>query len=134
MKIVCALIVVLLVPSVAAGQDTKPDRSMRAAYVSLAAVSFSDIETTGRALERPGMSERNWFLKPFADSPGMVGLVSGGLSAGVGLAAYKLHKSGRESGNPRKVKFARALIWTWTIARGVVVIHNVRELRKNKAG
>jgi hypothetical protein len=133
MKIVCALIVLLLVPSVANAQETKPDYFMRAGYVTLSAVSFSDIETTGRALERPGMSESNWFLKPFADTPGMVGLVNGGLSAGVGLAAYRIHKSGRESGNPRKVRFARALIWTWTIARGVVVIHNVRELRKNKA-
>ncbi len=118
LTIVTILAVLWAVPVRA--QD-KPDHFMRAGYVSLTAVSFADIETTGRALER-GLLERNPILQPFTGTPGAVGLVSGGLSAGVGLGAYQLHRKGKRTQ-------ARILIWTWTIVRGAVVIHNVRQLR-----
>ncbi len=100
----------------------RADTFMKVGYVSLAAVSMADLELTGRGLER-GLKESNPLLKPFAGSPGAAGLVSGALSAGIGIGAYRLDKDGKK-------KQARILLFAWTALRAVVVVHNIRELRK----
>lgn len=114
---------VLLFPASVMGQEKQQgDNWMRAGYVALGAVSFADIELTGRAIER-GLVERNPIYKPFVGTPGAIGLVNGAISASVGLGAYSLHKKGKR-------KEAKIVIWVWTAVRGLVVAHNIRELRR----
>lgn len=113
-----------LVLSLLTAQPPAPepaDWSFRLGLVTLAAVTASDLETTGRALER-GLQERNPILKPFADSYGLAGLVSGAISGGVALGAYQLHRKGKRTE-------ARIVVWTWAAIRAAVVVHNVRQLR-----
>lgn len=114
-----------LVLSLLTAQHPAPepaDWSFRLGLVTLAAVSFADLETTGRAIER-GYTERNPLLRPFTDTPGVAGLVSGAISGGVALGAYQLHRKGKRTE-------ARIVVWTWAAIRAAVVVHNVRQLRQ----
>ena len=96
------------------------DWSMRAGYVSLAALASADMVLTGAALER-GFEERNPLLKPFAENPVSLGLAKGALTAGAGLVAYSLHKKGKR-------REARIFLWTMNLVTALVVIHNFRQL------
>jgi hypothetical protein len=111
----------LFLPSLAFAQASTPDPWMRAGYVSLAAVSFADVDSTARALER-GLVEKNPLYKPFTDKPAVLGLVNGAISGAVGLGAYSLHKRGHR-------KEARVIVWTWTAIKAAVVIWNVKQLK-----
>ena len=117
------VLVFVLSASVAQAQE-KPDWMMRAGYVSLAAVSMADIETTGRALEL-GLKEQNPIYKPFVSNPGMVGIVNGSITGAIGVAAHSLHKKGKK-------KEARIIVWSWTAVRAFVVFHNIREINKRR--
>lgn len=108
---------------VAAQQKQKTDWGMGAAYVSLAAVTVADIDTTARALER-GYVEQNPLLKPLTTKPGMVGLVNGAMTGGISLAAHHfLFKKGHKWQ-------AKVVIWSWVAIRGAAAYHNAKALSK----
>jgi hypothetical protein len=123
MKRLLLIFVLLSAAAPVCAQDEKPapDPWMRAGFVSLAAVSLADIDSTARALER-GLVERNHLYKPFTDTPAVLGLVNGAISGAVGLGAYSLHKRGHR-------KEARLIVWTWTAIKAAVVIWNVKQLK-----
>lgn len=123
-KIVAALLLsCFLAAPVAAQEQQKTDWGIGAAYISLAAVTVADIDTTGRAIER-GLVEKNPLYKPFSDKPGMLGLVNGAVTGGVSLATHHfLFKKGKK-------KEAKIVIWAWTAVRAAVVVHNIKQLNK----
>jgi hypothetical protein len=117
------LTLTLFAVPVAAQQQQKTDWGMGAAYVALASVTVADIETTARAIER-GYQEQNPLLKPLVSRPGLVGVVNGALTASIALASHHLfYKKGH-------TRIAKAVIWTWTGIRTIVVVHNIRALNR----
>ncbi len=57
------------------------------------------------------------------DVPGGIGLVNGAISGTVGLAVYRLHKSGR-------TRTARWVLWTLNAAKVAVVAWNYRQIQR----
>jgi hypothetical protein len=124
MKTAALFALLLCMPLSVSAQEKKdgPDWLMRSGYVALGAVSFADLELTGRCLATTGCRESNPIYKPLAGTPGAVGMLNGAISTSVGVASFALHKKGKR-------KAAKVIVWTWAAVRAGVVVYNVRQLR-----
>lgn len=102
----------------------QPDHVLRVGAVSLAALTVAEIEVTRAVLERGGR-EVNPLYKPFEQKPGVLGLVNGAITGGVGLIAVELNRRGAK-------KEARYLVWGMVALKAFVFAHNLRELKETR--
>lgn len=108
----------------AADESTTPDYVLRSGAVALSAFTVAEIEVTRAVLERGGR-EQNPLFRKISDSPGVLGLVNGAMTAGLGLVAAELDQRGKKTA-------ARIWLWTMVAVKGFVLAHNWRELDKTK--
>lgn len=104
-------------------EQGKRDNVLRSGAVILAALTVAEIEVTRAVIERGGR-ELNVIYKPFEDKPGVLGLVNGAVTGGMGLVALELNRRGKKTE-------ARIFLWTMNVAKAVVFAHNLRQLRKS---
>lgn len=104
-------------------EQGKRDYVLRTGAVFLAALTVAEIEVTRAVLERGGR-ELNAIYKPFQDKPGVLGLVNGAITGGLGIVALELNRRGKKTE-------ARIFVWTMIAAKAVVFAHNLRQLRKS---
>jgi hypothetical protein len=111
-----ALLVAILIPTLAAAQDLQKSR-LRWPTIAAGAAATADWATTYHALKFYKVQEQNPVLKPFQSTPGRL-VTMGGMIDVAGISAWNLTMG------PKHPKMAAAGLWTMTAFRAYLAIHN----------
>jgi hypothetical protein len=114
-----ALLVAIMVPSLASAQEVQQASRGRLLWPTIAAgtAATADWITTYHALRFYKVQEENPLLKPFQSNPG--GMVSlGGVMDIAGMSAWNFTMG------PKHPKLAAAGLWTMTAFRVYLAVHN----------